>query len=218
MGGSFSGSAAALLLKRARPDLKILIIEKSTKSERKVGESTSEVAACFLTKVLCLDNYLAREQIAKQGLRLWFDSLDNDCISHCSEIGSYYQVRLPTYQLDRSLLDPHMLGLATEAGCDLWRPANIRDIEIGGSGGNLITAKVGEEMKSARAKWIIDASGKAALLARKLGHWQALDDHPTNAIWARFSGTQDLDSYEIRSRSQSSPRRSTARAARRPTT
>ena len=61
MGGTLSGSAAALLLKRARPELKILIIEKSERSKRKVGESTSEVAACFLTKVLCLDSYLARE-------------------------------------------------------------------------------------------------------------------------------------------------------------
>jgi flavin-dependent dehydrogenase len=201
MGGSFSGSAAALLLKRARPDLKILIIEKAIKSKRKVGESTSEVAACFLTKVLCLDNYLAREQITKHGLRLWFDSPENDCMSHCSEIGSYYQVRLPTYQLDRSLLDPHMLGLATDAGCELWRPANIREIDLDGSSGDsTIIAKVGDEMKSVRAKWIIDASGKATLLARKLGHWRSLDEHPTNAIWARFSGTKDLDSYEIRNR------------------
>lgn len=200
MGGSFSGSAAALLLKRARPELKILIIEKSERSKRKVGESTSEVAACFLTKVLCLDSYLAREQISKQGLRLWFNSPDNDCLSHCTEIGSYYQVRLPTYQLDRSLLDPHILGLAVDAGCVLWRPANIRELELGGEGNNTLTAKVGDQMRSARARWVIDASGKAALIARKRGTWRPLDEHPTNAIWARFSGAKDLDSYELRSR------------------
>ncbi|MGI9241637.1 MAG: NAD(P)/FAD-dependent oxidoreductase [Verrucomicrobiales bacterium] len=201
MGGSFSGSAAALLLKRARPELKILIIEKSERSKRKVGESTSEVAACFLTKVLCLDNYLAREQIAKQGLRLWFNSPDNQSFDRCTEIGSYYQVRLPAYQLDRSLLDPYMLGLATEAGCELWRPANIREIELGGQGRNTITAKVGDEMRSVRAGWVIDASGKAALIARERQTWRPLKDHPTNAIWARFKGTQDLDSYELRGRS-----------------
>lgn len=200
MGGSYSGSAAGLLLKRARPDLKVLIIEKAVKSKRKVGESTSEVAACFLTKILCLDNYLAREQITKHGLRLWFDSPENDCLSRCSEIGSYYQVRLPTYQLDRSLLDPHMLKLAIEQGCELWRPANIRDVELNGQGDNTITAKVGDEMRQARAKWVIDASGKASLLARKLGHWRPLEEHPTNSIWARFSGTKDLDSYDLRSR------------------
>ena len=200
MGGSFSGSAAALLLKRARPELEILIIEKAERSKRKVGESTSEVAACFLTKILCLDSYLAREQIAKQGLRLWFDSPNNDCISRCSEIGSYYQVRLPAYQLDRSLLDPHLLGLAIDAGCKLWRPANIREIELGGQGNNTVTAKVGDMKKSARAKWVIDASGKAALIARQRETWRALEEHPTNAIWARFSGTKDLDSHDLRSR------------------
>lgn len=109
-------------------------------------------------------------------------------------------MRLPTYQLDRSLLDPHMLGLAADAGCELWRPANIRELDLAGQGENLLTAKVAGEMRSARAKWVIDASGKAALIARKRGTWRELQEHPTNAIWARFTGTRDLDSYEIRSR------------------
>ena len=43
LGGAFSGSSLGLLLKRERPDLRVLIIEKSTKFDRKVGESASEV-------------------------------------------------------------------------------------------------------------------------------------------------------------------------------
>ncbi|RYD84193.1 MAG: NAD(P)/FAD-dependent oxidoreductase, partial [Verrucomicrobiaceae bacterium] len=48
-GGAFSGSALALLLKRARPETRVLIVEKSEAFDRKVGESTSEVAGCFIT-------------------------------------------------------------------------------------------------------------------------------------------------------------------------
>jgi flavin-dependent dehydrogenase len=55
-GGAFSGSALALLLKRARPQTRVLIIEKSEVFDRKVGESTSEVSGCFLTRVLGLSN------------------------------------------------------------------------------------------------------------------------------------------------------------------
>jgi 2-polyprenyl-6-methoxyphenol hydroxylase-like FAD-dependent oxidoreductase len=72
VGGAFSGAATALLIKRRRPDARILIIEKAIVFDRKVGESTTEVSSCFLTKVLGLTSYLGHEQLAKQGLRLWF--------------------------------------------------------------------------------------------------------------------------------------------------
>src|SRR5213076_2314923 len=35
--------------------------------------------------------------------------------------------------------------------------------------------------------WIVDATGRAAMLARKLGHFRQNDEHPINAVWARFS-------------------------------
>lgn len=197
LGGAFSGSAAGILLKRQHPELRVLIIEKSTVFDRKVGESTSEVAGCFLTKVLKLDSYLARNHIVKHGLRMWFTTPENQCMEACSEIGSFYQVRLPTFQLDRSHLDPHMLTLATEVGCELWRPATIREVDLGGIGQNTIEVKMDGETKMVKAKWVIDASGKAAFLARKLGFWRQLEEHPTNAVWARFTMVKDFDSYEL---------------------
>jgi flavin-dependent dehydrogenase len=197
LGGAFSGSSAGLLLKRQHPHLRILIVEKSTQFDRKVGESTSEVAGCFLTKVLKLDSYLARNHIVKHGLRMWFTTPENKCMEACSEIGPFYQVRLPTYQLDRSHLDPHILGLATEAGCELLRPATIRGVDLGGIGNNTVEVKVDGETKMIRAKWVIDASGKAAFLARKLGKWRELEDHPTNATWARFNNVKDFDGAEL---------------------
>ncbi|MGI8956982.1 MAG: tryptophan 7-halogenase [Chthoniobacterales bacterium] len=54
VGGAFSGAATALLMKRRRPETRILIIEKATEFDRKVGESTTEVSSCFLTRVLGL--------------------------------------------------------------------------------------------------------------------------------------------------------------------
>ena len=51
VGGAFSGAATALLLKRRSPALRVLIIEKTEAFDRKVGESTTEVSSCFLTRV-----------------------------------------------------------------------------------------------------------------------------------------------------------------------
>ncbi len=58
IGGAFSGASSALLLKRQFADLRILIIERTVEFDRKVGESTSEVAGCFLTRVLRLGMHM----------------------------------------------------------------------------------------------------------------------------------------------------------------
>jgi glycine/D-amino acid oxidase-like deaminating enzyme len=44
IGGAFSDAATALMLKRTKPDARVLIIEKTAEFDRKVGESTTEVS------------------------------------------------------------------------------------------------------------------------------------------------------------------------------
>src|SRR5712691_11831678 len=72
IGGAFSGAATALMLKRKHPAARVLIIEKAAAFDRKVGESTTELSSCYMTRLLGLTNYLGHEHLAKQGLRLWF--------------------------------------------------------------------------------------------------------------------------------------------------
>lgn len=197
IGGAFSGASLALLLKRARPATRILIIERAIEFDRKVGESTSEVAACFLTRVLRVGHYLNRHHIAKQGLRMWFTGDSHTPLEDCTEIGGLYQSRLPAYQIDRSHLDEHLLHLAIEAGCELWRPAKLKDFTLTPGGSQHLTVEVDGESRSLTTRWLADASGKASVLPRKLGFWRRLDSHPTHSLWARFRGVGNLDSHEI---------------------
>ena len=193
IGGAIAGASTAYLLKRQNPALRILIIEKSIEFDRKVGESTSEVSACFLTRKLNLAQHLGHEQIAKSGLRFWFYKDSTDCFTRCREIGPKSLTRLPTFQLDRSKLDPKVLEIAVAAGCELWRPAKLQELELGGEGRNSLSVKVGEDVRSVSARWIIDGSGRAAVIPRKLKILKPLASHPTNAVWARFRCTADLD-------------------------
>jgi flavin-dependent dehydrogenase len=200
VGGAFSGASAALLLKRRNPNWRIVIVEKNAEFDRKVGESTTEVSSCFLTRVLGLSHHLAHEQLPKQGLRMWFARSSEDTFTDCAEIGARYNSRLSGFQVDRSTLDEHVLALAVAAGCELWRPAKVQQIELGGVGRNELTVRVGEETRRIEARWIVDASGRAALIARKLGHFRPLTEHPVNALWARFTGVKDWDGLELRAR------------------
>ena len=198
MGGALAGSSMGLLIKRAHPTARVLVVERSTEFDFKVGESTSEIAGCFLSRVLRLGSWLSREQITKNGLRFWFNRDGNYNLGRCAEMGPKLQVRLPAWQLDRSTLDPHVLQLAKDAGCEIWRPATVRAFSLDGFGKNVLSINSENgEIASVRAKWVIDATGKAALIGRKRGTLEMLDAHPTNSMWARFRHISDLDHHDL---------------------
>ncbi|MEI8343228.1 MAG: FAD-dependent monooxygenase, partial [Verrucomicrobiota bacterium] len=198
IGGAFSGAATGLLLRRKLPDCRILIVEKSIQFDRKVGESTTEVSSCFLTRVLGISTYLGHEHLAKQGLRMWFASSPDQPFEECVEMGGRYNSRLSGFQVDRAKLDEHLLKLAVEAGCELWRPAKVTGFECGGTGHNTLQVSKEGEMHTVRAKWVVDASGRAAVLARKMNLLKPFEEHPVHSIWGRFTGVKDWDGYELR--------------------
>lgn len=196
VGGSFTGSTLSLLLSRSHPEARILIVEKSAQFTRRVGESTSEVAGCFLTRVLGLSNYLGREHFQKHGLRLWFNQCGNEDPEACSELGPLGQARLPTYQLDRSRLDQHLLDLASHEGCRVLREAKVTGIELDGAGSNTVRYRQDGEEVTVRAGWVADCSGRVSLLARQRGTLAVTTEHPVHSMWVRFANVRSLDSEE----------------------
>src|SRR5438045_8872811 len=167
IGGAFSGAASALMLKRKRPEARVLIIEKGAAFDRKVGESTTEVSSCDMTQILGLTHYLGHHQLPKQGLRLWFSNRVDQRFDDCVEVGTRYQSRLPGFQVDRAKLDSHMLELAVQAGCELWRPAKVTNLELSNGNGQRISAARDLGNCTVRARWVVDATGRATMLARK---------------------------------------------------
>lgn len=197
IGGSMSGASTALLLLRQNPKLRLLIVEKAAQFHRRVGEATVEVSAYFMGRVLGMTQYLNENHLVKQGLRFWFANDDVQNLSEASELGGRYQVRLPSYQLDRAKFDEEVLRRAQAAGAEVLRPANVTDVQLSPGGDQAITLRAGEESKVLRSRWIVDASGVAALLARKNGWFVPNAEHPTAAAWARWKGVKDWDSEEL---------------------
>lgn len=217
MGGSFSGASTALLLKRQRPETRVLVIEKLESFDRKVGESTSEVAGCFLTRVLHMGAYMSANHYHKHGLRMWFCNGSDTPVDECTEIGPRFQSRLPTYQIDRSLLDEEILKMAGAGGAEVVRPGVVQDIQVAeGDGLHSVTFTSGGRSRTVTSRWLIDASGKAALLSKRLGKYQPLgEEHPTSSMWCRFRNVNDVDSYESRMKH---PRLRQVKASRGPAT
>ena len=197
-GGAVAGASTAILLKRRIPGVRVLVVEKSDAFDWKVGESTVEVSSYFLTRVLKQYDYLCREQLPKQAFRYWFFNEDVSCIREASEVGPTQLVRVPSFQLDRAKLDEHLLEVAAGEGAEVWRPARLTSFELNGEGGNTVTVEKADGSKvTVHCKWLVDATGRHAMLARKRGGVTPIESHPTSAIWVRYRGVKDLDGVDI---------------------
>ncbi len=198
IGGALSGAATTCLLLRRNPTLRVLILERSEKFKRRVGESTVEISAYFLGKVLGLTEHLLQEHLVKQGLRFWFMNDRTRALDQCSETGPGYNVRLPGYQVDRSVLDEHVLANAIKAGASARRGVLVRRVELVSGGLQQVDW---EDPAGARqttsARWVVDASGVAALLARQENWIQPNLEHPTATCWSRWSNVRTWDDRDL---------------------
>src|SRR5713226_2495177 len=159
IGGAVAGASTAILLRRRMPALRVLVVEKTDRFDWKVGESTVEVSAYFLTRVLKQYDHLSREQLTKQAFRYWFVNGEVNNLREASEVGPTQLARTPSFQLDRSKLDEHLIHLAGDEGTEVWRPARVLDFELGGRDGNRLTIeRENGERVEVHAKWVIDAS------------------------------------------------------------
>ncbi len=192
IGGAFSGSATALLLRRRMPEASVTIVEDAERFDRKVGEATVEISAFFLAHVLRLHDLLAREQLPKHGLRYWFTDGRGRRLDEMTEVGADLVPSLPSFQLDRADLDESLLALAAREGTELLRPARVVSVDLGRPASTVVVEHDGRR-RELRARWVVDASGRRAFLARKLKLLRRNDAHPTSAAWGRWHGVADLD-------------------------
>jgi flavin-dependent dehydrogenase len=197
IGGALSGSSTAILLLRRNPGIRILIVEKTETLGRRVGEATVEVSGHFLGRVLGLTRYLNEHHISKQGLRFWFANEQAKSLDQAAEIGPRYLARLPSYQIDRAELDEEVLRRADAAGAKVLRPATILRVELDPGGMQKVEVKHDGTNHTISARWVIDASGLSAVLARKNGWWQPNTAHPTAAAWCRWRNVKDWDGREL---------------------
>jgi flavin-dependent dehydrogenase len=197
LGGAFSGGAAALLLRRDRPDLSVLVIEKAEAFDAKVGEATTEMSGMFLTRRLALWRHLELEHLPKEGLRYWFwnDKVHNH--AEASEAGPYLRSTIPSFQLRRDVLDEHILATAAAEGAELARPARVRDVQLGDFDHRVTFEREGST-ETVACRWVVDATGRATFLGKRLGLIERNQEHPTAAVWCRWENVRHIDEMAAR--------------------
>ncbi len=196
IGGGFCGASTAILLKRWRPGIRLLVVEQSETFRRKVGEATVEVSAIFLHRVLGLYDHLAREHLPKHGLRYWFTDDANRQLAEMSEVGPAEPPRLASFQLDRTKLDQYLLSTAAEEGCEVLRPAKVKTLDDAWPV-NTLQLETADGPRTVTSRWVVDASGRHNFIARRKGLRRRVEGHRTAAVWGRWKGATDFDSCAV---------------------
>lgn len=197
IGGALAGAACATLLLRRLPEARVLVVERSERFERKVGEATVEVSGAFLHRDLGLYDHLSRHHLPKHGLRYWMHADADDTLETMTEIGPSTLPDLPSFQLDRPTLDRHLLETAAAAGAEVLRPAKVQSVDLGWPESRIELATP-DGRRTVRSRWVLDASGRQAFLARRLGLQELFEDaQQTASMWARWRGVHDLDTIEV---------------------
>jgi flavin-dependent dehydrogenase len=190
-----AGGLLARQLVRAVPGVRVGLFERDTRTSYKVGESTVEIASHYLIRRLGLSRYLYEQHLPKNGLRYFFDGPERDAaLEELSEIGTVNLPFHPAFQVDRARLDADLLEMDRRDGVHVETGACVVDMELGeGQRPHRFAVEKGGRRKAWEARWLVDASGRNALLARLLGLRVREDGHPIRAVWGRFENVVDID-------------------------
>ncbi len=199
VGGGMAGLTLALQLKQTRPTIKIVVVEKQKhpvpEAAHKVGESTVEIAAHYLRDILGLEEHLQTQELRKFGLRMFFSANGNHDITRRVEYGQAQAAPLPTYQLDRGRLENAL-------GCEIQRrgivfldDCKVKQVSLQREQDfhSLHLLHEGNPL-TIQARWVVDASGRQALLKRQLGLSKKVA-HNANAVWFRVGQTIDINEW-----------------------
>jgi len=202
MGGGLAGLSLALQLRARFPLLEITVLERLrhpvAAAAHKVGESTVEIGAHYFEAVLGLGEHLRAQQLKKFGFRFFFSDGRRD-VDQVAELGASRYLSTPTYQLDRGIFENFLAEHALRRGVRFSDGARVTEVILGEGAAeredrHAVTYECERGTRRVSARWLIDASGRAGLIKRRLG-LQERNDHDANAVWFRMAGRIDVDEW-----------------------
>lgn len=168
-GGGPAGAAAALTL--ARASRSVLLVEALDSTTFKIGETLPSAARTLLADLSVWDSFAAEGHLPCYGnLSAWGSP-------HLHDAASIYDPHGHGWHLDRARFDAFLRDAARLAGADvltaatLKRPARIHE---GVWQLTLTTTKGGHA--DVRCRWLVDATGRRAAVARVQGTEQLQTD------------------------------------------
>lgn len=195
-GGGLAGLTLAHQLKRNKPELDVLVVERNQfpvpEKVAKVGESTVEIGSRYLNHTLGLKDHFNERHLRKHGLRCFFGSPQAD-FSQQDELGVSQLFGIPTYQIDRGAIENYLQKSVTTDGVQVLDGVTTQSLDLGGDE-KFVTVDGGNGSQQFKSKWFIDAAGRQALAKNALG-LRKDNEHKGNALWFRVDRQIKLDEW-----------------------
>lgn len=162
VGAGPAGATAALNLAPLRS---VAIIERNAEPSPRIGESLPAAARRLFRDMGLLDSFLAQGHAPCYGNRsVWGDEQPQELDALRDPDGH-------GWHLDRVRFERWLRDAATSRGANIIAPATVEHIEREGD-----AWRVDTNAMTIRASLIIDAAGRAAPIARRLGAQTRVDD------------------------------------------
>lgn len=202
VGGGLAGLTLARQLERELPRADVIVVERTELPVRerthKVGESLVEASSHYLRDVLGLADHLEARHVPKLGLRFFFGDGSPRPLGERLEYGvfrppglrpedDFTGLLVPSHQIDRGRLENH-LAAELRARRLVRRVASV---DLDGAGAHVVRLEGGDTIES---RWVIDASGRRRLLARRGGLARTLP-HGARALWARVGASLRVEDW-----------------------
>lgn len=199
VGGGLAGMTLALQLRRELPELGVAVLERDALpppiASHKVGESTVEIGAHYLSHTLGLEELLERTQLRKFGLRLFFGAGRHSDLAGADELGASSLLPAVSYQIDRGRLEGDLCSLLREQGVDVFDNCLARTATLAGNGSRHSVEVVhDDEKRRIQCRWLVDAASRTGFLKRRLGIDKRCG-HRMVSAWLRLDRRIDVDDW-----------------------
>jgi flavin-dependent dehydrogenase len=204
IGGSLVGSMAAIMLRKR--GLRVAVLEARGEDQplkAVVGEALTEGTSVFVRHEIGLGDWLSKHAFRKYGFDFVTQPRNRPAprnLDGCHELmlsltplekipGAFAKL-IPTYHVNRPLLDAEVIRRAKASGADYMHGAAVRHVELGAIDHGIehrIDYERNGEAHSLRCKWVLDVSGRRRVLGRQLGITRPMAGLETAAIWNRFT-------------------------------
>ncbi len=197
LGGGLAGLTLARQLRREIPDVRVMVVERQKRplpdAAHKVGESSVELSSHYFGERLGLGAYLREVHYVKNGLRFYPGGGATHALQDRTEVGPPQLAKVPSFQLDRGRLESDLRAMIEVDGATLLEGWTVKDVALDGQNGHVVSIATlsGDQDKTIRARWVVDASGRRAILRNKLG-LTIPSGHVANASWWRVPGKVDV--------------------------
>jgi flavin-dependent dehydrogenase len=135
-------------------------------------------------------------QLKKFGFRFFFSDRAR-AFERTLELGASRYLATPGFQIDRGIFENFLGERARELGVRFLDGAAVKSMELENDSRNdphRVRYEHDAGDRIVESRWVVDASGRAGLLKRKL-QLQQFNDHDVNAVWFRLGAKIDVNEW-----------------------